>query len=209
MDVTRAVMVGCGGISRAWLEAVTRMEQVQLVGLVDLVRESAEQRAAQYGLGAARIGVDLEEMLAAVQPDVVFNCTIPDAHLPVTLTALAHGCHVLGEKPLADSMAAARQMVRAAADAGTHPGRHPEPALCRAHPPAASRAPDRRHRPADHGELRFLPRRALWRLSRPHGARAAARYGHPLLRSGALYHRRRSGLGLLPRVESRGLLVRP
>jgi predicted dehydrogenase len=118
MDVTRAVMVGCGGISRAWLEAVTRMEQVQLVGLVDLVRENAEQRAAQYGLSAARIGVDLQEMLAAVQPDVVFNCTIPGAHLPVTLTALDHGCHVLGEKPLADSMAAARQIVGAAAHAG-------------------------------------------------------------------------------------------
>jgi len=117
MDVTRAVMVGCGGISRAWLEAIAHMKQVQLVGLVDLVRESAEQRAAQYGLEAARIGVDLEEVLTAVQPDVVFNCTIPAAHLPVTLAALQHGCHVLGEKPLADSMAAARQMVRAAADA--------------------------------------------------------------------------------------------
>jgi predicted dehydrogenase len=36
----------------------------------------------------------------------------------VTLTALAHGCHVLGEKPMADSLADAARMVAAAQAAG-------------------------------------------------------------------------------------------
>jgi predicted dehydrogenase len=36
----------------------------------------------------------------------------------VTLLALEHGCHVLGEKPLADSMESARRMVAAAKEAG-------------------------------------------------------------------------------------------
>jgi len=35
----------------------------------------------------------------------------------VTLTALAHGCHVLSEKPLADSLASAQEMVAAAQQA--------------------------------------------------------------------------------------------
>jgi predicted dehydrogenase len=56
-------------------------------------------------------------MLNATRPDVVFNCTVPEAHTPVALTALAHGCHVLGEKPLADSMENARRMIAAAAQA--------------------------------------------------------------------------------------------
>jgi predicted dehydrogenase len=49
---------------------------------------------------------------------MVFNCTIPEAHAKVTLGALAHGCHVLSEKPLADSMENARRMVAAAEQAG-------------------------------------------------------------------------------------------
>jgi predicted dehydrogenase len=48
----------------------------------------------------------------------VFDCTIPEAHVDVTLTALQHGCHVLGEKPLADSMENARRSVAAAQAAG-------------------------------------------------------------------------------------------
>ena len=35
---------------------------------------------------------------------MVFDVTVPEAHTEVACTALRHGCHVLGEKPLADSM---------------------------------------------------------------------------------------------------------
>ncbi|MFH1085480.1 MAG: Gfo/Idh/MocA family oxidoreductase [Chloroflexota bacterium] len=115
---TPAVLVGCGGISQAWLRALQNMPEVQIVGLVDIIETNAAARAAQFGLSDAPIGADLGQMLAHVKPEVVLNCTIPEAHLDVTLTALAHGCHVLGEKPLADSMANARRMVAAAQAAG-------------------------------------------------------------------------------------------
>jgi len=64
------------------------------------------------------IGTDLTSVLKRTRPDALFNCTVPEAHLPVTLTALEHGCHVLGEKPLADSMENAQRMVEAAQKAG-------------------------------------------------------------------------------------------
>ena len=57
-------------------------------------------------------------MLAETKPDLVFDCSVPQAHPEVTLTALANGCHVLGEKPMADSLANARKMVAAAQQAG-------------------------------------------------------------------------------------------
>ena len=47
----------------------------------------------------------------------------------VTLAALERGCHVLGEKPMADTMENARRMVEAARKAGKHLRRHPEPPL--------------------------------------------------------------------------------
>jgi predicted dehydrogenase len=114
-----AVMVGCGGISGAWLRALKEMPDVRIVGFVDLVEENARRRADEYGGGDASIAVsdDLVGMLGHVRPQVVFDCAVPEAHCDITLTALAHGCHVLGEKPLADSMENARRMVAAAREA--------------------------------------------------------------------------------------------
>ncbi|MDQ3855307.1 MAG: Gfo/Idh/MocA family oxidoreductase [Chloroflexota bacterium] len=113
LQEVRAVLAGCGSISRVWLEAATQMDGVHLVGLVDLVPGAAERRAEEFGLSGATTGTDLEQALVRTQPDIVFNCTPPEAHLPTALLALDAGCHVLGEKPMADSMEAARSMLAA------------------------------------------------------------------------------------------------
>lgn len=114
----RVVLAGCGGITRAWLNHAARRDDLEFVGLVDLLPANAAKVAQEFSLGSARIGTDLAEMLAVTRPDVVFDCTVPSAHKSVVLTALAHGCHVLGEKPLAESMADAREMLAAAAASG-------------------------------------------------------------------------------------------
>lgn len=113
----RAVLVGCGGISHAWLDPIVKRHDIEMVGLVDIRREAAEEKKAKFNLTQAQIGEDLAAMLKQVKPDVVFDCTIPEVHVQVVLTALSHGCHVLGEKPLADSMENACRMVAAATKA--------------------------------------------------------------------------------------------
>jgi predicted dehydrogenase len=113
-EPVNALLVGCGGISRTWLRAAGGIDGLRITGLVDIVREAAEQRAEEFGLSEALIETDLTLALERLAPDVVFNCTVPSAHREVTLAALAHGCHVLSEKPLADSMDSAREMVAAA-----------------------------------------------------------------------------------------------
>lgn len=118
MDKVRTVLVGCGGISRSWFTAAQSIPEIEFVGLVDIAPEAARTRANEFGLTGVPIGTDLGDMLQAARPDVVFNCTIPEAHMGVTLQALAFGCHVLEEKPLADSMDNARRMVDAAQRAG-------------------------------------------------------------------------------------------
>lgn len=114
----RVVLAGCGGITRSWLSHAAQRTDLDFVGLVDLLPENAAKVQAQFGLSNARIGTDLAEMIDATNADVVFDCTIPAAHKTVVLTALAHGCHVLGEKPLAESMADAREMLAAAQASG-------------------------------------------------------------------------------------------
>jgi predicted dehydrogenase len=114
----KAVLVGCGSISRLWLDAVRTIPDLELVGFVDLIEESARRRATDYGWQRAVIGTDLRAVLEKTVPDAVFDCTVPEAHFHVTLEALRYGCHVLGEKPMADTMQHAREMVAAAQAAG-------------------------------------------------------------------------------------------
>lgn len=114
----RAILVGCGQISDSWLHAIKRIPDLELAGLVDLDETAAQRKAHEHQLPDAAVGSDLAVVLDRVQPDVVFDCTVPEAHLSVTLAALAHGCHVLGEKPMADTLENARRMVAAAQEAG-------------------------------------------------------------------------------------------
>jgi predicted dehydrogenase len=113
-----AVLVGCGSMSRTWARTAAEIENFDLVGFVDIFEEAARARAEEYGEPDWVVGTDLEAVLAQTRPDIVFDCTVPEAHIQVTLTALAHGAHVLGEKPLADSLDNARKMIAAAEAAG-------------------------------------------------------------------------------------------
>jgi predicted dehydrogenase len=117
-SVLKAVLVGCGDMSATWLSAIAQTDNLELVGLVDIKKDHAFQRAEEFNLTDVEVGTDLRAVLVGTQPDIVFDCTIPEAHIEVATTALQHGCHVLGEKPLADSMENARKMVKAAEDAG-------------------------------------------------------------------------------------------
>ena len=118
MNNLSIVIVGCGSISQLWFDAVKTLPDVSIVGLVDLNQASAEQRKAQNQLADAQVGTDVAEMLRALRPDVVFDCTVPVARATVVETALEHGCHVLSEKPMAASMAEARRLVQASEKAG-------------------------------------------------------------------------------------------
>lgn len=114
----KAVLVGCGSMSQAWLTPAKTIPGLRIVGLVDLHRPAAEARAKQYELPESIVYDSLKDAIAQAKPDVVFDVTIPAAHKSVTLEALTAGCHVLGEKPMAESLADAQAMVAAAKASG-------------------------------------------------------------------------------------------
>ena len=117
-----AVLVGCGGMSKGWLTAIAEHAllagRVKVVGLVDLDRATAEARAAEFGLPGIVIGTDLDAVLTQTTPDLLFDVVIPAARAGVVQTGLRHGCHVLSEKPMAPSIAAAEAMIAQAKAAG-------------------------------------------------------------------------------------------
>jgi len=124
----RAVLVGCGGIAGEWINAVRMIEQadharpkVELVGLCDLKREQIEAFAERHDLGELAWFTDVAEAASVTGADLVFDTTVPPAHETVVTTALRAGCDVIGEKPMAATLDAARRMLEVARETGrTH-----------------------------------------------------------------------------------------
>jgi predicted dehydrogenase len=105
-------------MGRAWAKNLSECQETRVAGWVDIVPGQAERAAQELGLDVPHAGTDLERALAGLRPDFVVDVTVPEAHHDVTLTALAAGVPVLGEKPMATSMAQARAMVAASERAG-------------------------------------------------------------------------------------------
>ncbi|MEO1985864.1 MAG: Gfo/Idh/MocA family oxidoreductase [Martelella sp.] len=118
----KAVLCGCGAMAKGWLRALQANEElrnaIDLVGLVDLDRATAEALAAEFDLGDIVIGTDLPDTLQRCDADLLFDVVVPAARHSVAATGLSHGCHVLSEKPLAASLEEARDLVRLAAETG-------------------------------------------------------------------------------------------
>ncbi|MEN9937343.1 MAG: hypothetical protein RLZZ387_3922 [Chloroflexota bacterium] len=119
MTQLRALLVGAGGMGRTWAKNLSACADTTIASWVDIRPGAAAQAAGELGLEVPHTGEDLERALAEVRPDFVVDVTVPEAHHDVTLTALAAGVPVLGEKPMAASMEQARAMVAASEKAGT------------------------------------------------------------------------------------------
>jgi predicted dehydrogenase len=109
----RAVLVGAGQMSRKWLDCIRQVGGVDIVGIVDLNPANAEARAAEQGI-SPDLGTDLKSMLDKHNPEIVLDVAIPAARHEIVSTALAAGAHVLSEKPMAETLDQARDLVRKA-----------------------------------------------------------------------------------------------
>lgn len=101
----RVVVVGAGGMGRAWLRTVQESPLVELAGIVDLDLEAARAGAAAIGRPDLPVGAGTAVLASDVGAQAVINVTVPAAHHAVTAEALAAGLPVLGEKPVASTVA--------------------------------------------------------------------------------------------------------
>lgn len=113
----RAVLTGAGAMSRKWLEAIKTIGGVDIVGIVDINPANAEARAAEQNINP-EIGTDLKTMLDKFSPEIVLDVAIPAVRHGIVSTALAAGAHVLSEKPMAETLDQARDLVARAEAAG-------------------------------------------------------------------------------------------
>jgi predicted dehydrogenase len=103
----------------AVLPALLRLrETLEVTGIVEPVEEN-RVRAAQAAPEAS-VFESPESLFATQTPDIAYVATLPHLHLPVALQALAAGCHVVCEKPLAPTVKDCETMIAAARQAGRH-----------------------------------------------------------------------------------------
>jgi predicted dehydrogenase len=118
MTKLKALLVGAGGMGQTWAKTLRDCPDAQTAGWVDIRPGAVAEAIDKLQLTGIKPYDDLGKALAELRPDFVVDVTIPEAHRDVTIAALAAGVPVLGEKPLADSMASARQMIAASERAG-------------------------------------------------------------------------------------------
>ena len=119
-------IIGCGAIIAQYLTNFRRLDAIDLVAVADLDPARAQAVADSYD--GVRAGT-VDELLAADDVELVLNLTIPAAHAPIALRAIAAGKSVYGEKPLAATTAEARQVLHAAREAGVVVGCAPDTVL--------------------------------------------------------------------------------
>ncbi len=108
-------LVGCGRISRNHFEAIGQTDGLRLSAVCDVDAERA--RAAGEAQGVPWFS-SLDEMLAGAPSDLVAICTPSGLHPAQGVLAARAGKHVLSEKPMATSLAAADELVEACDTAG-------------------------------------------------------------------------------------------
>ncbi|MEU6247652.1 Gfo/Idh/MocA family oxidoreductase [Glycomyces sp. NPDC047010] len=109
----RLVVVGAGGMGRAWMHTIEADPATELVGIADLYPAATEAAAADLGRDLAT-GTDAVELAQRTGAHAIVNATIPEAHHPVTIAALRAGLPVLGEKPVAATVAEGLALAAAA-----------------------------------------------------------------------------------------------
>ena len=109
-------LVGPGFVGGHHIDAVRRLGFVDVVALAASSDESARRKAE--ALGVPRAYGSYEALIADPEVHVVHNTTPNHLHVPVILAAIAHGKHVISDKPLATTAADARRLADAAKAAG-------------------------------------------------------------------------------------------
>lgn len=113
----RVALLGCGRIAKNHFEAIAKLPGLQLVAVCDIIAERAQLAGTQYDVPWF---TSYEQMLADVPSEAVIIATPSGLHPQHGMLAAKAGRHVISEKPMAISLAAADALVQACDDHHVH-----------------------------------------------------------------------------------------
>jgi 2-hydroxy-4-carboxymuconate semialdehyde hemiacetal dehydrogenase len=113
---TRVALAGAGAFGVKHLEALQKIDGVQVVSLIG--RELEKTREVANKFSVSHVTTQLEESLARSDVDAVILCTPTQMHAEQGIACMRAGKHVQIEIPLADSWADAQDVARVQKETG-------------------------------------------------------------------------------------------
>lgn len=118
----RFIQVGTGGMGRYWCEMVwprlIQRGKAIPVAAVDIVPEQLVHATDLLGLDPSKCYTDIARAFAENDADFMVVVVPPAHHEAVVDIALRHDCHILSEKPIADTIAATARIYKNVIAAG-------------------------------------------------------------------------------------------
>ncbi|MDO1450974.1 Gfo/Idh/MocA family oxidoreductase [Rhodocytophaga aerolata] len=112
----RVGVIGCGSVSNMYLPHLSKSAYVELVSTCDIIVERAAKAAQKYSIPNQYPSI--EKMLAGVPFDLLVNLTDMQEHGRLNKIALEAGKHVWSEKPLANTYAEGKALLKLATQKG-------------------------------------------------------------------------------------------
>jgi len=113
----KVLRIGVAGLNHGhvgWVFEANKRPDIEIVGIAEPNRALAERYVLAHGLSMDLIFESLEEMLKKTYPEAVTGFGTTFAHLEIVQLCAPRGIHVMVEKPLAVSLAHAKEMANLA-----------------------------------------------------------------------------------------------
>lgn len=116
MKQVRVGVIGLGAIGERLIQGFNANKHTTVTAVVDKEKERAVEMAEK--LGGINWYDNHKDMLANEELDLVYVAVPPKYHHAVTMDVIDKGVHILCEKPLANSVEEAKEMLEKAEQAG-------------------------------------------------------------------------------------------
>jgi UDP-N-acetyl-2-amino-2-deoxyglucuronate dehydrogenase len=116
-ETIRVALIGCGRIAKNHFDAIAKIDELRLVAVCDVVESRAREAGEAHGVPWF---TSYDAMLHEVPSDAVVIATPSGLHPQHGILAARAGRHVISEKPMGISLAAADALVQACDDNHVH-----------------------------------------------------------------------------------------
>ena len=113
MKKLKVLVIGCGNMGASHARAYNKLDEFELVGIVDRKREAVDAFNKSVNGNYAHFE-DVDAAIVETKPDVVAICTYPNSHEALATKAIEAGCHVFVEKPIASTVEGAKRVAELA-----------------------------------------------------------------------------------------------
>jgi len=111
MKTVKAAVIGCGSWGRNHARVYNELPDVELIAVSDLNPQTAQQIGERYN---TTYHTDPNAIIENPNIDLVSICTPTVTHADIAIAAIKAGKHVLVEKPMTNTVAEAKRLIRAA-----------------------------------------------------------------------------------------------